>query len=208
MSDIGVKPSPNSISTWLWAVATVLIPLVVTAAAQMSGVFQKSRELDIKMIELGVGILRAGPQETGAKGARGWAVDVVEKYSGVTFTNQARTELINSALPVVVSSTQAPTVSSEETTAASGWVAVGFPGSTNPSDQNFTTLTGAPITPDYRGIIKAKWSVNVRPGAASWNSVNSVLNAGQCFSIQEGKLLKAGLRDQMWARGDIADCSK
>jgi hypothetical protein len=202
MADKSLKPAPPpTFSAWMWAVLTVLVPIVVTALTQMSGAFQKSRELDIKMIELGVGILRAAPEEkTGTKYAREWAVDVIENYSDVHFKKEARQHLIDNPLLVVT-----PSSSSDNSSGA--WVAVGFLGP-NQGDQNFTLLNGNAITALPPGTtIKAKSSVNVRPNPANWGSVSSVLNSGQCFSVSETRALKAGDRDQVWARGDVADCT-
>lgn len=198
--------TPSSAPTWVWALLTVIVPIVVTAATQMSGLFQKGRELDIKLVELGVNILRAGPQETGSKAARGWAIDVIEKYSGVSFTKEAKQALMNNALPIVIN---IPQISSQTDSSSGGWVAVGFLGSGNADDLNFSLANGQPIpNPLTTGtILKAKTGVNVRPGPANWNSVTFVLNQGQCFTVTESRALKAGDRDQTWARGDVSTCS-
>jgi hypothetical protein len=170
----------------------------------MSGVFQKNRELDIKMIELGVGILRAGPQETGMTAAREWAIDLIQEYSGLKFSDAARTELLKNALPVVVNTAQNEPASS----ATGGWAAVGFLQSSNQADHYFTTVNGDPLASNFVGqIIKAKISVNVRPGPASWNAVNFVLSPGQCFFVYETRTLLAGSQNQTWARGDASDCT-
>ena len=47
----------------------------------------RNRELDIKLVEIGLGILRADPKETNITPAREWAIQVVETNSGIKFTD-------------------------------------------------------------------------------------------------------------------------
>jgi len=204
MSDIekpSARPNPPA---WLWAVLTVLLPILVTASVQLTGIFQKDRELDIKVLELAVGVLKVDPEsgQTSDGATRKWAIGVVGKITGVQFSEEAKKELI--AKPLVVEdppATVTPTVTEEER----GWVAVGFLES--PTDRNFTLSNGKPITTLAEGmIVKAVRAINVRPRAASWGRVSTVLETGQCFRIAKTRELDAAGRAQTWASGDLSDC--
>jgi hypothetical protein len=59
----------------------------------------RNRELDIKLVEIGIGILHADPsKETQTQGAREWAIKVIEKFSGEHFSIEAKNELLNHKL--------------------------------------------------------------------------------------------------------------
>jgi hypothetical protein len=60
----------------------------------------RNRELDIELIKIGIGILRADPKETQTVGARTWAIEIIEKYSGNKFSLEAKTELLKDRLDV------------------------------------------------------------------------------------------------------------
>ncbi len=233
MTDLAEVPVPKSIpkwAWWTWAGITVLVPAVVSMAVQASGIFQKSRELDIKMIELGVGILRANKEEVDTRPARGWAVDVIEKYGGVNFSPEARKQLIEDPLsvnPTVLAALlpPAPSPSSPETSPPSnsvqapsvdngtgGWAAVGFRGADPASavrDQLFTFADGKPITidPPPGANLKASTDVFVRAKPAGWGGKRWTLEAGQCFEIAETQALSAGANGfQIWVRGATRPC--
>jgi hypothetical protein len=55
------------------------------------------RQMDVKMVEIGIGILRAPPKEDIAV-MRGWAIDVIENNSGRKFTEAQRTTLLKQEL--------------------------------------------------------------------------------------------------------------
>ena len=54
----------------------------------------RNRELDIKIVEIGISILRADPNEKQTQGAREWAIQVIEKFSGQVFSLEAKSELL------------------------------------------------------------------------------------------------------------------
>jgi hypothetical protein len=58
----------------------------------------RNRELDIKLVEIGIGILRADPKDTGLTAARAWAVQVIEENSQVRFSDADRTSLLQKPL--------------------------------------------------------------------------------------------------------------
>jgi hypothetical protein len=58
----------------------------------------RNRELDIRLVEIGINILRADPKQTDLKAARGWAVQVIEDYSKVKFSEADRAALLDKPL--------------------------------------------------------------------------------------------------------------
>lgn len=62
----------------------------------------RNRELDIKLVEIGIGILRADPQkETSIEPARAWALDLIDANAGrVRFSPEARAALLKQPLDV------------------------------------------------------------------------------------------------------------
>jgi hypothetical protein len=58
----------------------------------------RNRELDIKLVELGIGVLRADPKDTGLTAARGWAIQVIENNSNVKFSDDDRKSLLEKPL--------------------------------------------------------------------------------------------------------------
>lgn len=82
-----------------------LVALVTATAAVVSALvtagfnyFSRDRELDIRLVEIGIGILSADPEKTGVFAARGWALDVVEANSGIDFSEQDRAQLLQRPL--------------------------------------------------------------------------------------------------------------
>ncbi|GGE79041.1 hypothetical protein H1W37_19500 [Stappia taiwanensis] len=69
----------------------------------VTGVFQwmaKRREHNIKMVEIGLAILREPPRKDGISAARDWGIKLVEKYSGVPFSKKAKEELLRHSLDI------------------------------------------------------------------------------------------------------------
>ncbi len=57
--------------------------------------FTRNREMDIKMVEIAVGILRTDNlKEPGVAPARAWAADVIDRYSQIPLSPEARKSLI------------------------------------------------------------------------------------------------------------------
>jgi hypothetical protein len=76
------------------ALLVAVIALVGTLANSFYAYSNRNRELDIELVKLGVAILRADPKETQTKGAREWVIKVIETFSGVSFTEKAKAELL------------------------------------------------------------------------------------------------------------------
>jgi hypothetical protein len=74
------------------------LALIGSIASGFYAFKNRNRELDIKLVEIGIGILRADPKETQVKAARGWAVQVIENYSHVKFSEADKATLLNKPL--------------------------------------------------------------------------------------------------------------
>ena len=61
----------------------------------------KDQELKVHLVEIAIGILRADPKED-VTPARGWALDIIEKNSGVPFSQQDREALLRKPLSAKV----------------------------------------------------------------------------------------------------------
>jgi hypothetical protein len=59
----------------------------------------KDQELKVHLVEIAVSILRADPKED-VTYARGWALDVIDKNSGVPFSKEDREALLHKPLVV------------------------------------------------------------------------------------------------------------
>jgi hypothetical protein len=86
-------------------VKDILVPLASAAIgagavlyATASGSFDRNREMDIKMLEISLAILREDPAKSEIKAARGWAVDLINKVSPVPIPAEVKTELMRKRL--------------------------------------------------------------------------------------------------------------
>jgi hypothetical protein len=88
--------------------ATELTSVVVAILAFLGAIVSafytysnRNRELDIKFVEIGLSVLRADPKETQTNGARGWAIKIIENYSGEKFSEEAKKELLTGPIKTV-----------------------------------------------------------------------------------------------------------
>jgi hypothetical protein len=73
-------------------IVAVLSAAIAGAASFGAGYLafaSKDQELKVHLVEIAIGILRADPKED-VTPARGWALDVIEKNSGVPFRKTER----------------------------------------------------------------------------------------------------------------------
>src|ERR1700690_3882653 len=80
---------------------SVIVAVIAAASAGLSAFYtytSQNRQLDIELVKLGIGILRVDPTEAQTNAARGWAVDVIEKYSRLSFSEDAKKDLLKFAL--------------------------------------------------------------------------------------------------------------
>src|SRR5438552_2414850 len=89
--------SPTSPALWI-SLAGVGGTVLGAALAPIVNYLVNERQMDVKMVEIGIGILRAPPVEDIAV-IRSWAVDVIEKSSGRKFTEAQRAALLKQELP-------------------------------------------------------------------------------------------------------------
>jgi hypothetical protein len=60
----------------------------------------KGRELSVRLVEIGIGILQTDPSKGNIAPARQWAITVIENNSGVRFTPGDRDELLKKPLSI------------------------------------------------------------------------------------------------------------
>ena len=102
---------PDRSAWWLALVGTA----GVVAGALVTGVFNyfdHQRDLDAKMIELSVGILRADPTPE-TKPLREWAIAVMGVRAKFEFDEAQRAALLNQSLPYVAFNPTGTIISSE-----------------------------------------------------------------------------------------------
>jgi hypothetical protein len=80
------------------AIATVVVGALTLAGALATGWFgfaSKDEELKVHLVEIAIGILRADPTKEDVAPARGWAIDIIERDSGVKFSAADRAALLH-----------------------------------------------------------------------------------------------------------------
>jgi hypothetical protein len=104
--------SENSTPSWVSAAGIIVVPIVValvtTVVAQYFTASQKARDQDIRMVEIALSLVTPDPEKGGAKGARQFAVDLLEKYSGVPISKEERDTIINTAVVQTPPATAVP----------------------------------------------------------------------------------------------------
>lgn len=82
----------------IWSDA-VIVAAIITAGASLAAVKineqDRAQELNLKYIELGVGILRANPKEENAAEIRGWAVRIVQNFAPIKLTEEEIEQILN-----------------------------------------------------------------------------------------------------------------
>lgn len=86
---------PEAIAVAAIAGFAALVSALFTAAYTHT---DRNRELDIELIKIGVGILRADPKESQTNGAREWAIRVIETNSRQPFSEEAKRQLLHDKL--------------------------------------------------------------------------------------------------------------
>jgi hypothetical protein len=96
--DSGGSGGTSPLVVALVAVFSALIGAGATLGVAYFTFASKDEELKVHLVEIAIGILRAAPTED-VTPARGWALDVIEKNSGVPFTKEDREALLHKPLP-------------------------------------------------------------------------------------------------------------
>jgi hypothetical protein len=82
----------------LWVSIGGFVGTVLGATiAPLVNYWTNERQMDVKMVEIGIGILRAPPKDDIAV-MRSWAIDVIEKSSGRKFSEAQRAALLKQEL--------------------------------------------------------------------------------------------------------------
>jgi hypothetical protein len=89
--------APTSLAVWI-SLAGVCGTVLGATLSPVVNYFVNERQMDVKMVEIGIGILRAPPKEDIAA-IRSWAIDVIERSSGRKFTDVQRAALLKEELP-------------------------------------------------------------------------------------------------------------
>lgn len=99
MSDATEKPraADATRTAWIAATAAVVSALVALGSAGFS-YLNRDRELDIRLVEIGIGILRVDPQKSGVSAARRWAITAIEENSEIKFTPEDKARLLKEPL--------------------------------------------------------------------------------------------------------------
>jgi len=82
------------------AMSAVALPLVIAAIGNSYSASTKEKEIRLKTVEIAINVLSQDPRTNMAlPQLREWAINVVDKYSGVPLTAAAREELLKNPLP-------------------------------------------------------------------------------------------------------------
>jgi hypothetical protein len=100
-SETIVAGASTTQTTTLVAVAGVLGTLLGATVSPLVNYLTNERQVDVKMLEIGLGILREPPKED-AQTMRAWAIEIIEKSSGRPFSEQQRDILLKKELTVRV----------------------------------------------------------------------------------------------------------
>lgn len=99
MGDATEKPKGASAVTGLQTAGIAAMAAIVGAVVSAWFPYlNRDRELNIRLVEIGIGILRSDPEKSGVSAARQWAIDIIERSSGLAFKPEDRAELLNRPL--------------------------------------------------------------------------------------------------------------
>ena len=100
MSDTNFQQRLRDVS--ITAIATVIGAILALIGVYVTGWFSyasKDEELRVHLVEIALGVLRADPKDTGLTPVREWAMDIIDRNSGVHFSQGARQALSNHQIP-------------------------------------------------------------------------------------------------------------
>ncbi|WCD83290.1 hypothetical protein [Pseudomonas sp. TUM22785] len=150
------------------AIAAVFIPIAIAVLADVVASANKQRDAEVKFVELAVTILTEDPRtDENAKAdqeIRGWAVKILDAYSGVPMSkDQAEAVISATALPAIPSS------------------AAATPSATSPADTWGVVMGGSGLLADAQravGTIKEslKMDAQIFRRAGSFRSVKVYLD--------------------------------
>jgi uncharacterized protein YjbI with pentapeptide repeats len=97
MSDTSKKNIWDKLSSAASILGALLIPVVVAIVGSVLASAMKEDENRVKYTELAISILKEEPSDEN-RALRNWGIDVIDKYSGVPMSPEARKELQNRSL--------------------------------------------------------------------------------------------------------------
>ena len=80
------------------AIVIALVGWCINSTLQSREIALKNREVNVKLVEVAVGILQTKPDDA-HKDTRMWAIEVMKKYSEIPFSPEAIQELKTNSLP-------------------------------------------------------------------------------------------------------------
>lgn len=92
MAEREVSPTLERARVLSGLLASVLVPVAIALAGHWFGAALKEREVQMRFVELAVGILGEKPQPASAE-VRSWAVDIIDKFSPVPLSTDARNQM-------------------------------------------------------------------------------------------------------------------
>ena len=86
------------LSSFLIAIVIAVVGGCINSTLQSREIALKNREVNVKLVEVAVGILQTKPDDA-HKDTRMWAIEVMKKYSEIPFSPEAIQELKTNSLP-------------------------------------------------------------------------------------------------------------
>lgn len=113
------------------AIVGAALTLVGVAIGNWTSLVTKDHELKIRLVEIGIGVLRAEPKE-GLRPAREWAIEIIEQNTGKSFSPEAKKALIENQLPFAGYTFYSPDTTSLYFPDTTNYVGKRTPGQTPP----------------------------------------------------------------------------
>jgi hypothetical protein len=95
------------------AIYTLAGSIIAATIALIGSNWATKSSFDEKMVDIGVNILAADPSKSDVAPARKWAIDLVEKHSGLPFDSADRESLLHHPIQVASANGGLPSRSSE-----------------------------------------------------------------------------------------------
>lgn len=135
------------------AIAAIAVPLAIAWAGNEISVANKQKDSETKFVELATAVLNKEPsanQSADSKNLRKWAVDVINKFSGVPMSAETAEALVRTtALPTV---TARPAAVQEEQDSQATWGVV-FGGDRTLEDAKHETTVTAKAMGIGEGVV-------------------------------------------------------
>ncbi|MEL7273975.1 MAG: hypothetical protein AAGK33_11125 [Pseudomonadota bacterium] len=87
-------------ANWTTIVASGAIAMLISFSGSVLSYQNKDKELDIKLLNVALGILREDPDVSEIASVRGWAVDVINDVSEIQIPPNMKAELLSKRLAI------------------------------------------------------------------------------------------------------------